>query len=298
MKKTNYHLLLLFTLLLVTTITAQKFRKYGIKSGTIEYKLSGDAVGSSITKWDDWGRKEIQIQDTKTTVWGMTNEEHKTTLMLGTDMYIWKKGENQIQKTKSPIAKILGKENYDENDIESFSKKSLESLGYKKTGEESFDGKECEVYDGIGGKLWIWKKNKIAIKVDVNILGIKMISEATKIDLNANVSSSLFEIPNGMEIVEIESMNYNSPNSKAQDESVQKAVKDLLGGLSQKGNDASKDRKDTVKNASDDNFTDELLEETKDAAVEGAKEGAKETAKEEAKKEVKKKVKSLLKSLF
>jgi len=295
MKKLNYQFILLFTLLIAITITAQDFRRYGVKSGIIEYKLSGDASGTTTTTWDDWGRKEIQLQDTKTTILGMTTEESKTTLMLGTDVYTWKKDENQIHKTKNPIADILGKEDYNEKDLEGFSEKSLKSLGYKKTGEESIDGKQCDVYEGIAGKLWIWKKNKLALKVDVSLLGMSIITEATKINLDVSVDASLFELPKGMEIVKGQDI---TKQQVEQSKAVQNVLKDFIKNSSTAKNESlSNDSNKTVKE-SDDNFTEELVEEAKDAAVEGAKEGTKEVVKEEAKKEVKKKVKSLLKSLF
>jgi len=299
MKILNYQILLLFTLLFITTISAQEFRKYGNKSGMVEYKLSGDASGSSQTYWDDWGRKEVQIQNTKTTVWGMTTVEDKTTLMLGSDIYTWKKGETQIQKSVNPVARVWEEKNYDEKDIDSFSKKSLESLGYKKTGEETFDGKDCDVYDGLGGKLWIWKKNKIAVKFNVNILGINIVSEASKIKLDESIDASLFEIPKEMEIVSVKSTN---DQDSAEYENVQNKIKNIFKNNSSKGKDVSATDKDSVSAKSDENFTEELIETGKDAAVEGAKEGAKETvketAKEEAKKATKKTVKGLLKSLW
>ncbi len=298
MKKLNYQYTLLFTLLFIATISAQEFRKYGIKSGFIEYKLSGDASGTTTATWDDWGRKELQTSNSKTSIMGITNEENKTTLMLGTDMYSWVKGKNTIQKSKNPIADILGKEDYDENDLESFSKKSLKSLGYKKTGEETIDGKNCDVYEGMAGKMWLWKDNQIALKVDISLLGMSMISEVINMDLNKSVDASLFEIPKGMEIVEGENVNYNHADSDAELKVINSMVKDLLKG----GSSGKKDSSKTNKNESDENFTEELLEETKDAAVEGVKEGAKETAKdvakEEAKKATKKTVKSILNSIF
>jgi len=298
MKKFNYFFLLLFTLQFTLTMYAQDFRKYAKKSGHVEYKLSGDATGTNIVYWDDWGRKEIQIQDSKTTVWGMTNEENKTTLMLGTVIYTWKKGDNEIQKSENPMAKIWKDKNYTEKDIDKFSKQTLETGGFKKTGEEIVDGKICEVYEGLGGKLWIWKNNQVAIKTNIKLLGINIISEATKIDLNANVPASVFELPKDMEIVEVK--NNNQQANEPQD--VQSALKNLLKGNSESSNKNVTATKNDSSKKSDENFTDEVVKETKDAAVEGAKEGvketAKETAKEEAKKATKKTIKKLFKSIF
>ena len=295
MKKFNYFFLILFTLQFAITITAQDFRKYSKKSGHVEYKLSGDATGTNSIYWDDWGRKEVQIQKSKTTVWGMTNEEDKTTLMLGSEVYSWKEGENRIRKSENPMAKLWEEKHYTEKDIEKFSKESLETLGFKKTGEENLDGKNCEVYEGVGGKLWIWKENQIAIKTNVKILGINIASEATKIELDKSIDASLFEIPKNMEIVTVETTN-NDKTPDSQD--VQKVIKNIFKGNS--GNVENNSTKEKVGDStkSDENFTEEVINSTKEAAVEGAKEGVKETAKETAKDEAKKATKKTIKKLF
>jgi len=301
MIKKNYQSVLLFTVAFFVTVSAQNFKKYSKKSGHVEYKLSGDASGTTVTYWDDWGRKEVQIEDSKTTIFGMTNEQNKTTLMLGSELYTWKKGDNQIQKSVNPIAKTWEENNYTEKDIDKISKEMLEKGGFKKTGEETVDGKNCEIYEGVAGKLWIWKDNQVAIKTNMKLLGININSEATKIDLDASVPASVFELPKGMEIVEVQNAN-EQQTEKPQD--VQSAIKNLLKGNS--GNDnQNKNVTETTKKVSKDSsgsFTDEVVKETKDAAVEGAKEGvketAKETAKEEAKKATKKTIKKLFKSIF
>ena len=304
MKKLNYFVLILFVLQFIATTNAQDFRKYRTKSGHVEYKLSGNATGTNSIYWDDWGRKEVQIQKSKTTVFGMTNEEDKTTLMLGTDVYSWKKGDSRIQKTVNPMAKLWEEKHYTEKDIEKFSKESLESLGFKKTGEETIDGKDCEVYEGVGGKLWIWKGNQIAIKTNVKILGINIVSDATKIELNKSVDASLFEVPKDMEVVTVENMNNEDPTES---KDVKSAFKNLFKGNSSAANNGNENSSSTTvsksdSSKSDGNFTDELINETKEAAVEGAKEGVKETtketAKDEAKKATKKSVKKLFKSIF
>ena len=291
MKKLNYFFPVLFVLLFTITANAQEFKKYRAKSGHVEYKLSGDATGTSSVYWDDWGRKEVQIQKSKTTVWGMTNEENKTTLMIGENIYTWKEGDNQIQKSVNPVVEMWKEKNYTEKDIEKFGKESLESLGFKKTGEENLDGKDCEIYEGVGGKLWIWKNNQIAIKTIVKILGIDIVFDATKIELNKSVDASLFEIPENMEVVTVE--NNTNENST---ESVKNAFKNIMGGKSSNTNENNVSKNDSSK--SDGNFKDELIKDTKDAAKEGVKEGVKEVAKEETKKATKKATKKTVKKLL
>ncbi len=294
MKKFLKFLILSFLLFTIVT-EAQNYKKYAPKSGYMEYTLSGNATGTSKIYWDDWGRKELHVDDTKTTVFGMTNEEHKRTLMLGTDVYTWKENSKQIQKSENPVARVWKDNNYDENDIDTFSKKTLESSGFKKNGEETINGRACDVYEGVAGKVWISQKEKIGVKSNIKILGIDVISEATKIELNKSISSSLFEIPKGMEIVTVEQANSGQANNQ---EDIKNQIKNIFkSNSSNKGTVSKTETKDTTKK-SDKSFTDELIDSGKEAAVEGAKEGAKETVKETAKDEAKKATKKTIKKLF
>jgi hypothetical protein len=227
---------LLTLCLMVTTIFAEKFKKYKNKSGMIEYKMSGNSEGKSVTYWDDYGYKEVMISQTKTKVWGMTNEENKTVLTIGAEVYEWKADDDKIFKSENPIAEIWEEKNYDEKDVEEFGKESMESLGFQKTGEENINGKNCEVWEGMG-KIWIWKKNGIAIKNDVKIMGINVISEATDIQLDIKVKDELFELPEGRTIVteenarEVMGEDEDEEMSPAEIEEAKKATKEMLKGL-------------------------------------------------------------------
>jgi hypothetical protein len=76
---------------------------------------------------------------------------------------------------------------------EEFGKHTMEQLGFEKTGTESIIGNPCEIYSGMGTKIWIWKG--IALKTDVKILGQKTTWTATSVKINESVPSSKFEIP-------------------------------------------------------------------------------------------------------
>lgn len=296
LKKIKVIMLMLVLLSLISNIYAEKFKRYKLKSGKIEYKLSGNSKGRTITSWDDYGYKEVQITETITKVWGMTTEEMKTILIIGSDVFEWKADDDKIYKTENPVSEIWEENEYDEKDIEEFSKETMNALGYEKVEDEKFDGKECEVWKGLGGKVWIWKKYQLPLKTDVKILGIQIISEAVDIKLDKKVEKSLFKYPKDRTVVIVE-------NDEEDGEIDPNAIKNAFN-LSKESNDNKKSKKSKKlkeveeSEQSDGDFKKEITEIAKESAEEGVKEGAKEVTKEEAKKASKKATKKLLKSLF
>ena len=80
------------------------------------------------------------------------------------------------------------------------------------TGSETVDGKECLVAEitveqatvgrTVKGKVWIWKKYGISIRMEVpNIHGGTMVTEWKNVEV-VNIPDSMFELPSGVEIKE------------------------------------------------------------------------------------------------
>lgn len=46
-------------------ITTVKFKRYGIKSGIVEYESTGSVTGTTILYFDDWGNKEAKFEKTE-----------------------------------------------------------------------------------------------------------------------------------------------------------------------------------------------------------------------------------------
>lgn len=80
-------------------------------------------------------------------------------------------------------------------------RKIMERLGGKKIGNETFFGKNCEVWEltKLKSKVWVYKY--IPLKTIMNILG-EVTIEAVKIEENASVFADKFAVPKGIEITE------------------------------------------------------------------------------------------------
>lgn len=234
MKKVLFTLLVL-SLALITN--AQKFRKYPFKTGKVEYELTGNTTGKQTLYWAEYGYKEVTIEETKTKMFGQTTIENSTTLFIGDNQYTWNDQDERVFKMSNPIAQTWEENGYDEEDLEEFSLETMKSLGFEKIGTEKILGKKCDVYKGMG-KIWVWEG--LPIKTTVKILGTTSNIEAKDIDTNCRVSSSVFELPEGREVVdEIYDMGSTNNNDSEEDiqinpeelkEGVENAIKSLFGG--------------------------------------------------------------------
>ncbi|MDD4109862.1 MAG: hypothetical protein PHH93_14190 [Prolixibacteraceae bacterium] len=160
----------------------------GVKSGIIEYTYSGDKTGKSTQYFDDYGTKsavyaEIVTQGETSKGWSLT---------IGEDQYMWdpsKPGEGM--KAKNPMVKMMMGKSKEE--MEALTASMYEQMGMTKSGTEMFQGKECAVYKGDMGKVFLW--NGILMKMEMNLGTIASGQEVTSIKTGIPVDSKYFEIP-------------------------------------------------------------------------------------------------------
>lgn len=181
---------LAFVLLTVNKLNAQgeALKLYGIKSGIIEYKYTGDEVGKAILYFEDYGNKSAMNMDTKRGTetnkgWVISKEEYQ---------YMFDPSKpNEGWKLKNPIIEWIHQTGH--KDIEKFTEETYAKLGMKKAGTEKFLDKECLAYKGDMGKVLIW--NGILMYMEMNFGGMKSKQEVTSIKVNVPVDKKYFEIP-------------------------------------------------------------------------------------------------------
>ena len=224
----------IFVLLMIlsTLSYAQKFRKYPFKSGKVEYKLEGSTTGTSILIWDDFGYKELNVENSTSKMFGETTVTNQYSLMLGSEMYEWTDEEKKLYQTTNPLAQKWIDGDYDEDDVEKFSVEMMEALGFEKIGSEIVLGKKCDVYKGLG-KVWAWKG--ISMKTEVKVLGTKSIITATKLQTNIKIPSSKFELPRDKELVKNGNIEQHTDEEieeavEIETEEIKDALKSLFGG--------------------------------------------------------------------
>lgn len=189
--------LLAIILLTFSALSAQqKYQHYTIKSGYIEYKVTGNSTGTKKLWWDNFGnmsRTESNII-TVTKIFGMTNETKEERISVTKKNQFWDADlvEKVYQTGIYDIEENLAfYENMTEAEKRAFEKKMLDQYGGSIVGKESILGYECDIVSVMGAKSWVYKG--FVLKTEASIMGITITETAVKFEQNIAVPASKFE---------------------------------------------------------------------------------------------------------
>jgi len=189
------------TLFILTPVSGQvaTLKPYGLKSGIIEYTYSGDKVGKSTLYFDDYGTKSAMYTEAvedgeKQKGWVVTSGDYQ---------YNWDPDDpSEGMKLKNPLIAWIAESS--KGDIESFNESMYAKMGFSKSANETFLGKDCKVMKGTMGKVLTW--NGIMMLLDMKVMGIGSHQEATKIQTNVPVDAKYFVVPKNTEFSEMPAM--------------------------------------------------------------------------------------------
>jgi len=215
--------ILLFSLTLITAITflscrdsskdetntslketTSEFQKrYGIKSGVIEYIISGSQEGTKTLYFDSWGMRQAEYTRSILSVGKFTKSLNLVNIIDGEFQYMINMDQNSGTKTRNPILKSI-EQLKDQKGFNEFGEQMLLSMGANKIGSDSFLGKDCDVYEmkSTGTKIWVWEW--ITLKSETQSGGIKINLTATRINEGSSVSSEKFKIPEKVVLNEVD----------------------------------------------------------------------------------------------
>ena len=186
-----------------------KLKRYELKSGIVQYKstTSGKVLGSTVTGsgteslyFKDWGAieliEETSSQTTNTKIFGRKSSEttntHTINKLDNGKSYHVDFDRNKITLTRD-MAMDMTTAFHPDGDAGEVGKSMLESMGGEKVGNEKFLGYDCEIWDLMGTKQWIYKG--ITLKTAVTLLGITTTKEATSATFNESVADKHFDLP-------------------------------------------------------------------------------------------------------
>ena len=186
-------LLLAFTM---TTLSAQT-KRYEIKSGIVEYKItqSGNMMGVQIqgsgtakTAFKNWGEVELHTEDSQTVTMGTKERNRITTKIENGKVYtvdfdqkvIYEQNVQDMMHAQDKQLVMTGKE-------------AMASMGGKQIGEENFKGYACEIWEVMQVKVWLHKG--VMLKSEADIMGMKNATVATKISFNVSVPDAALQLP-------------------------------------------------------------------------------------------------------
>ena len=186
-----------------------QLKRYKVKSGIIEYEITitGDVMGSKITGngterlyFTNYGALELveetAYQTTAVNVFGNkstnTTETHTMKKLDNGDSYSVDFKLKKIYKIKDPAMELT--KTYEPNaDAGKVGEDMLKAIGGKKIGNEIYKDFDCDIWEAMGIKQWIYKG--VTLKSVGTLLGIKTTKEATNIAFNIDIDESHFKLP-------------------------------------------------------------------------------------------------------
>lgn len=183
--------------------TAEFQKRYGIKSGVIEYIITGSQEGTKTLYFDSWGMRQAEYTRSILSVSGFTKPLNLVNIIDGEYQYMINIDQNSGTKTRNPILKSIeqlkGQKGFNE-----FGEQMLLSMGANKIGSESFLGKDCDVYEmkNTGTKLWVWEW--LTLKSETKSGGLNINLTATRINEGGSVPTEKFRIPEKVVLNEVD----------------------------------------------------------------------------------------------
>ena len=190
----------------VIHLQANSMKKYDVKSGKIEYTLSGSGniMGMSQVKtlgkkkiiFDAYGVKHLEerVEVKKQTTMGdtQTNKTHTLVYMKDAILYHVNFKHKRIQRSENPAMQMGALFGGGKN-LQESGESMMKKMGGTKVGTDTVLGYTCDVWHLMGSKQCLYKG--IPLKVEVNVMGMKSTEIATSIAFNIALSEDDFTLP-------------------------------------------------------------------------------------------------------
>lgn len=179
--------------------------RYLVKSGYIEYELTGSIKGFKKVWWDEYGDKErIEIESSsEVKIFGMVQKEEEHSIHITNGEKYWHvnlidgSGVKGIEEYYEPID---FSEDMTNEEKEQFEEDILKAFGGERLPSEKFLGYTCEVIQVMGAKSWIYKG--VVLKYTANLMGVEVNEIAIKFDTKPRIAETLFEPPGDIDFAE------------------------------------------------------------------------------------------------
>jgi hypothetical protein len=202
-RRTYLFLALLFLANWNAESSGQDFRRYKIRSGIIEYKMSGMQTGTETIYFDRWGIREAKYTQIEIKVGNMSVKQNRLTLLDGEWTYGVDLDTKTGTKTPTPLMKELtGAAKREGKDATEIGEEMLAGMGGRKIGMETLLGKSCDVWEikSLNAKSWIWQG--MTLKTEVNMMGKVTTTEVVRLQDNVNVPEEKLTLPKDVKINE------------------------------------------------------------------------------------------------
>ena len=180
----------------------QSAMKYAVKSGKIEYKLTGNTTGTKTVYFDDYGEKYYeQLKSVSITkIFGVTDRTETNKITIINKSHFWTidkiNGSNIEGELPFYTSSRSAFENMTEAEQKKFADDLLKSFGGKREGSEKILSYTCEKISVMGSLSWIYEG--IILKSETEVMGISANETATSFEKNISIPASKFNAPSGI----------------------------------------------------------------------------------------------------
>jgi len=198
-----FHLAFFLCMILTNSIAVGQniagVKRYQIKSGIVEYTLSGTRTGTETIYFDNWGMREAKYTKSEMSMMGVTQKQNTLVIIDGETTYSIDLDTKTGTKMETPMLKELAANNKDLTDA---GEKMMKSMGGAKIGTEVVLGKTCDVWEikTMQSKTWVWKN--VPLKTQVNMANMQMTMIATKFEEGASIPADKFKVSSDVTITE------------------------------------------------------------------------------------------------
>ncbi len=186
-------------------LQSKDIKRYNVETGIVLYETSitGPYVNGSGTEdlyFKKWGALEMSFEDKSETITIINAngiEESTTTNARNAykidneKIYVVDYKHGIIYTKEDPLIDYMRQNNLDALEA---GKETMISLGGVQMDNEVVLGYDCEVWDLLGVKQWIYRG--LTLKIVTSMAGITIIKEATSIKFDVSVANSYFTLPN------------------------------------------------------------------------------------------------------
>ena len=181
---------------ITTQVLDAKTKRYEVKSGIVNYKITGSGNIMGVMKFEmhghktlyfeDYGNVEVQEIDNTSTKMGRTEKQHRLVKIQDGIMYSVDDKKKMI--TKGDMSQLMNGK-----DMSKMGKEMLKEMGGKKVGDGEVLGLSCEIWEAEGMKMWIHKG--VTLKTENNIMGMIRKEEATEAKFGVSIPSDKLKLP-------------------------------------------------------------------------------------------------------
>ena len=172
-----------------------EFKRYQVKSGIIEYQVSGMQTGTETLYFDDWGWSEATYTQVELNVSGHKSTQDSVTIIDKKYSHNFDVVKRTGLRVAEPLGELIAAAKKQGKDMTDVGLAMMQSMGGKKIGTETIAGHECDIYEmkSLNTKTWIYRG--LTLKTESSMANMSINKVAIKADFDVAVPSDKFVVP-------------------------------------------------------------------------------------------------------